>query len=169
MNGLPVCDTPPIRILGMGSENGVDQLGWLAARQLKASGFAARYPEVPVDVAICQSPALLAARYTPAHALILVDAWKSGQPAGAVRHIDLDDIESVRRPASSHGLDIRQALDLCSALENGKLPVSVIGISTGPEAQAHDMQPALDILEICLPALQEAIDREIRKLLQSRS
>ena len=167
MNNILPCDSPPIRVLGIGSDNGADQLGFLAARQLETSGFAARYTACPVDIAICPSPALLAARYSPARALILIDAWRSGQPAGTVRHFSLDDIGSQQTPASSHGIDLKQALEICCSLQTGTLPVSIIGISTGPDTCQRDIQPPFDILETCFPALQEAINRDIIKMSDS--
>ena len=164
MSHEPDYDNPPIRVLGLGSDNGVDQLGFLAAQRLATGGFATHYPEYPVDISICPSPALLAARYLPARALILIDAWHCEQPAGTVRRISLDEIASVQRPTSSHGLDLRQALELCLSLEEEILPVPVIGISTG--AGQYETRAPLDILETCFPALQDIIDQQIRELLR---
>ena len=153
--------TLPVRVVGLGSALGADQIGWLAVHQLETTGFKERYPANLVDVDICRSPVLLTMQCSSAQALVLVDAYYSDDPPGSVRLFALEDLESVHRPSSSHGLDIRQALELHTVLEKHQLPLSIIGISVGRKEAGTKAQSASAILEVAFPALVKAIDAEI--------
>jgi len=152
----------PVRIVGIGSALGADQIGWLAAHRLEAEGFRERYPANMVDVDICCSPALLTAQSCSAQAMILLDAYYSDDPAGSVRRFAVDDLDTVHQPASSHGFDIRQALELYVALENKLLPLSIIGICVGRDASGTNRQSAATILEIAFPSLVKTVDAAIK-------
>jgi len=156
--------TAPIRVLGMGSAIGADQIGWLAARQLERTGFKARHPGKRVDIALCQSPAHLATEHSPAQALILLDAYCADDPVGRVRRFSPEDLASVRQPASSHGFDLKQALALLASLEEPTPAVSVIGICIGTRVDATDRQAPSGILEKAFPALLDAIDGVIQRI-----
>ena len=154
--------TSPVRIVGIGSALGADQIGWLAANQLETTGFKERYPANLVEVSICRSPVLLTTQCTSAQVLILLDAYYSAVPAGSVRLFTIEDLDTVHRPASSHALDIRQALDLYVALENHLPPLSIIGICVGRDASETNRQSTAAILESAFPALVKSIDAAIK-------
>lgn len=154
--------TSPVRIVGIGSALGADQIGWLAANQLETTGFKERYPANLVEVSICRSPVLLTTQCSSAQMLILLDAYYAADPAGSVRLFTIEELDTVHRPASSHALDIRQALELYAALENHLLPLSIIGICVGCDASETNRQSTAAILEIAFPALVKVIDAEIK-------
>jgi len=159
----------PIRVVGVGSDSGADQIGLLAIHELEATGFTQRYPDNLVDIAVCGSPALLAAQCTPSRALIVLDAYSCHDPWGRVRHLAVDDIVSACPPSGSHGFDLKQALALCAALDTERLAVSVIGISIGPDASEAVEGNARELLDASFAALRNAIDRDIRKTLSCGS
>ncbi len=166
---MPRRRTLPIRVLAMGSDSGTDRIGFLTIHRLEAIGFKHRYPDNFVATAICRSPALLAARYAPARALIVLDAYCSSDPLGRVRRLAVKDLESKHRPSSSHGFDLKQALQLCTTLEGGNLPVSVVAISIGAEEDTTDTQKAHKLLEMSFPAVLNTVDEDIRAIMSSRS
>jgi len=151
----------------MGSATGADQIGWLAARQLGNTGFNALYPAGRVEISVSQSPAHLVTEASRVQALILLDAYCADDPVGFVRHFNLEDLKSVQRPASSHGFDLAQALALVESLDKPGTAVLVIGICIGTDVDAGDRQTASEILESAFPALLEAIDSDIRKLMSA--
>ena len=161
--------TSPVRIVGIGSAHGADQIGWLAARQLDAAGLKESYPENLLDIDICESPVLLVTQCSARQALILLDAYCSGEPVGSVRRFTVEDLDTAHRPASSHGIDLKQALALRKSLEGGNPPVSIIGICIGTEADAAANQTPGEVLEKTFPALLDAIDKDIQEFITSAS
>jgi hydrogenase maturation protease len=159
--------TSPVRIVGIGSAHGADQIGWLAARQLDAAGLKQRYPANLLDIDICESPVLLVTQCSAGQELILLDAYCSDEPVGSIRHFTVEDLDTNHRPASSHGVDLKQALALRESLEDGNPPVSIIGICIGTEADAAAMQTPGEVLEKTFPALLDAIDRDIQEFIRS--
>ncbi|GEM_PF-2072548 len=151
-----------IHILGVGSALGADQLGILAVHALDAAAFRERHPDRRIDIDVCLSPALLAAQCTSGQPLILLDAYCSDEPPATVRRISIEELETVQRPASSHGFDIRQALALSQVLNGENPPVSVIGICVGATPGAIDCPAPGVILNRALPALLRTIDHTIR-------
>ena len=149
----------PIRLLGLGSATGADQIGWLAVQQLGATGFKDHYPANLLEIGICQSPVFLLTQFSSSRALILLDAYCSADPIGSVRCLSVEELDTVHRPASSHGFDLKQALAMRNSLEQVHIPVSVIGLCIGTDADAQ--QPG-KILEKSFPILIERIDAVIK-------
>ncbi|HEC07138.1 MAG TPA: hypothetical protein ENJ12_09810 [Thiolapillus brandeum] len=142
-----------IRVTGTGSLMGADQLGLLAARKLAAGDLRERYPGVHIDIDTCLSPSLLPTRPAPGQALILLDAYFGEDPPACVRRVTAAALETVQRPASTHGFDLPQALAVLQALHDDRLPVAIIGICAGSAPDAADLQAPGKLLETALPAL----------------
>jgi hydrogenase maturation protease len=117
-----------VRIVGIGSWSGDDRIGWNAIEAIEASGFAARYPEGTVQTWRCERLGELPRLADGACALILVDALRSGAPAGTVRRLDASALAASQERASSHGLGVAEWLALCRALELLPPVVVVYGI-----------------------------------------
>ncbi len=125
-----------IRVIGVGSEQGEDSAGLTVANRLRWVSLPAN-----VDVVACHRPGLdLLDEMCGADAVVIVDAMQSGRPAGTVRRIPLDSLQS-QRGFSSHDLSVAEALELAKAL--GRLPhrVEIVGIEgsvtgDGPLSQA---------------------------------
>ncbi len=155
----------PVRLIGIGSALGADQIGWLAVHRLDMVGFTARYPENFLDIDICPSPALLVSQYSSARALILLDAYCSTDPKATVKKFTLGDLNTVNRPCSSHGLDLLQALAICDALDNTQTQVLIVGICIGQDTETANCDKGQDILDMAFPSLIKVLDDEINHLL----
>jgi hydrogenase maturation protease len=118
------------RIIGVGSPLGDDAAGLEVARRLAAAA-----PE-NVDVIASDRPgAGLVDLLEGAEEVLIVDAVRSGAPAGTLHELSLEDVAANGiRLASSHAFGVAEALAL--ARELGRLPprVRVLGIETSPEA-----------------------------------
>jgi hydrogenase maturation protease len=113
-----------VRIVGIGSWSGDDRIGWDAIEAIEASGLAAPYPEGTVQTWRCERLGELPGLADRASAVILVDALRSGAPAGTVRRLEAHALAAGRERASSHGLGVAEWLALSRAL--GLLPAAVI-------------------------------------------
>jgi hydrogenase maturation protease len=120
-----------IRIVGIGSHNGDDRIGWDAVAALETSGLPGRYPPGMVDVCRCEQPAGLLALLRGIDAAILVDALRSGAAPGTLRRLDAHALEGEADQVSSHGLSVAEYLALGRVL--GMLPpfLVVYGIEAG--------------------------------------
>ena len=108
-------------VAGIGSESrGDDAAGLLAVRTLQELGVAGVDVEEHPDHA-----SLVASLLKHSHAVV-VDAVETGGEPGAVLELVPEDVV-LRRDTSSHGLGVREAVELARAL--GATPaVLVIGI-----------------------------------------
>jgi hydrogenase maturation protease len=123
-----------VRVVGVGSAHGDDRAGWLVAEQLAAE------PSGGVEVTSAGDPLRLVSLLDGCARLIVVDACRSGRPAGTVVRTTWADVRRGLAGApgadagpSSHGLGVAEALGLAEAL--GRLPdptaVALVGIEAG--------------------------------------
>lgn len=154
-----------VQVVGLGSALGVDQLGWLAVQRLDSAGLKQRYPAGQVNLSLCQSPALLVARFAAAQALIILDAYYADDHAGRLRRFSAAELGSIQRPASSHGYDLKQALSLWQVLEKSSPAVSIFGICAGDEACSMDANTVGNIHDESFPLLEKTLDAEIMRYL----
>jgi hydrogenase maturation protease len=124
-----------IRVIGVGTERGEDAAG-LAVAELLAKGA------LPAGVSVhrCERPLpdLLDA-LGGADAAIVVDACRTGAPAGSV--LRLERVELGRALASSsHALGVAEALALAEALGRAPARIEVIGVEIA-EADAPRLAP----------------------------
>jgi hydrogenase maturation protease len=105
-----------IRVIGIGSPFGDDRAGLEVAARL--AGLAA--PDL--DVIRADRPGVdLVELLRGVDAAIVVDAVRSGAPAGTLHDLDLSAVPHVRlRYLSSHGFGVAEALALAQAL--GRMP-----------------------------------------------
>lgn len=121
-----------ILILGVGSPFGADRLGWQAVEALQQHDLASRFPGLTLRYEQSDRPgSRLLTLLGEADAALIIDAMRSGAPAGTVRRFAYDDLGTQSALMSSHGFGVAEALTLGGAL--GALPdeVVVIGIEMG--------------------------------------
>jgi hydrogenase maturation protease len=120
------------RIIGVGSPLGDDAAGLEVARRIAAA------PPENVDVIASDRPgAGLVDLLEGAEDVLIVDAVRSGAPAGTLHELSLDDVAARGiRLASSHAFGVPEALAL--ARELGRLPprVRVLAIEASAVADA---------------------------------
>jgi hydrogenase maturation protease len=101
-----------IRIIGIGSPFGDDDAGLEAARRLAAA------PPPETDVVAADRPgAALIDLFDGADAVILIDAARSGAPAGTIHDLDLHALPAdASGLVSSHGLGVAAVVRLAATL-----------------------------------------------------
>jgi hydrogenase maturation protease len=93
--------------------------------------------------------------------LLVVDACRSGAPAGTIHRVAwpdprLQELDNV----SSHGLGVRRALELAAAL--GRLPPQVVLIGVEAQACSPTAQMSLPVRR-ALPELYRWVFAEVRR------
>jgi hydrogenase maturation protease len=112
----PVAEPAVDLVVGVGSDHGDDAAGLLVARRLRGSGGRARVCELSGDLTS------LADLWEPAERVAVVDAIRSGGPAGSVRVLDATaaPLPAELAATSTHGLGLAAAVELARVL--GRLP-----------------------------------------------
>lgn len=125
-----------IRIVGIGTAFGDDAAGPLLVQTL-ATG-----PGLPMGVEAipCSRPLELLDLLDGVDGAVLVDATRSGRPAGTVHEPAVDDLREAR-PVSSHGLGVREALAMARALGRAPQRVAIIGIEAESTAGGEVSRP----------------------------
>jgi len=141
---------PLIRVIGVGSHHGADLVGWLACDRLQAGTTTNHY-----DWQLCRTPSQLPQLVANCHAVVIVDALLSDQPAGQIISLSWP-VPSDRYPSicSSHGIGVIEALQLAVTL--GQLPshTYLLGITI-----SNQHQDATAIISKALPQLQHALNQ----------
>jgi hydrogenase maturation protease len=128
-------------VLGIGNAwQGDDAAGLAAARLLRE--------RVPAGVEVRSlegEPVSLVEALDGAEEALLVDAVRSGAPAGTVHRIDATDepVPATMSAASTHTLGVGEAIELARAL--GRLPARVVlyGIEAERIAAGAELTPAV--------------------------
>lgn len=127
-----------ICILGIGSPSGDDQAGWLVVDALL--GDEAIQADAGVVIEKLDRPgANLVQLLQDADWAILVDAMKSGNPPGHIRHLGQMDWPGYEEGLSSHGFGVLDALWLARELNGLPSRLDLYGIeiaSSSPNEQA---------------------------------
>lgn len=123
--------SPRAVVIGVGNEwRGDDGAGIAAARQVRA-----RLARQVVVHELDGEPARLLDAWDGAELAIVIDAVRSGAPAGSVRRIDAASLESAGPAGSSHGGGIGTAYRLGRAL--GRLPQRLVVLGIEVDETAH--------------------------------
>lgn len=146
----------PVRIIGVGNLfRGDDAAGLLAARRLKAL-VEDRAEVIEAELAGLDVLDLMA----EASAVILIDAARSGRPAGTIHRLDASagPISADLFPHSTHVLHAVDAIELGRTL--GLLPPRVIlyGLEVGDTTAGNALSPAV------AGALEQVVERVLREL-----
>ncbi len=156
-----------VLLVGIGqSLRGDDSAGLEAVRKWKQDHFKVR-EHAGVQVELIESPGIdLAGLLVGADAALLVDAVRSGARPGTLHRLVEGDVSDVVGGSSSmHGWGIPESLRLARVLGAGSRPreIRVLGIEAG---HLDVGSPLSASVRASLPAAAEAIDAEIRILLE---
>ncbi len=146
-------------VLGVGNrDRGDDGVGPAVTDRLMAS--------VPAGVTVRQAPAdasEIIAAWEGASRVILVDACRSGAPAGAVRRVDAthETVPADPPGCSTHGFGLAAAINLAKAM--GRLPERVVIYAVEAETLDHGapMSPAV---EAAVPVVASRVAAELSAL-----
>ena len=133
---------PTVRVLGVGSPHGDDQVGWRLVECLAAGSAPA------VDAIALGDPVDLLGHLDGCDMLIVLDACRAGLPPGRLIRLPWQAVRSGERAErTTHGFGVSAALALADAL--GRLPPTVLLI--GIEAESCEPGTGLS------PTLRQAI------------
>ena len=117
-----------VRILGIGSPSGDDQVGWLTVDALAACGV---HADRELAIEKLDRPGANLISLLDAHWVILVDAMQSGGPPGRIQRFDQNAWPDYMHGLSSHGLGVVDALQLAHALVSLPPRLDLYGIEIG--------------------------------------
>lgn len=133
-------------VVGVGSPHGDDRAGWKLVELLA--------PHLPTDVRAITlvEPLRLLDELAGVERLILVDACRSGMPAGSIVRLTWPDPTfATRHSHSTHGFSVAAVLALADQL--GRLPPVVVahGIEASTDGALEEISPAVAraLLEVC--------------------
>lgn len=108
-----------IRVVGVGSPHGDDQVGWRLAEGLAIETGSG------IEAAVIADPIDLLGHLDGCETLIVLDACRTGRPPGTVTCLSWPEARlEATGGRSTHGFGVASALALADAL--GRLPPSVI-------------------------------------------
>ena len=148
-------------VIGVGSAQGSDRLGWRVIERLQETGFDRRFAHGTVLLLTCRFPAQLVNMLKECDHAVVIDAVR--QPAGQLTEFSTQDLVQTGDGCSSHGIGVGEALALAEELLPDPVPVGILGIGTG--RQDDGAMPDVDAL---LPALQERLTNAIQVFRHSR-
>ncbi len=147
-----------LKIIGIGSPFGDDQLGWHVIEKLKQRSFFINNQAL-ISLENYDRPGThLINLLQNTDFAILVDAVKSNKAPGTIYHFVNEEIGSYSNLFSSHAMGVAETIRLASAL--GELPDHIVlyGIEIDSvEMQNHLSQPVQD----AVVKLVEIIERRI--------
>ncbi|WP_097462000.1 hydrogenase maturation protease [Mangrovitalea sediminis] len=140
-----------IRVIGVGSPSGDDQVGWHVVRSLAHQPLPSTVTLLELD-----RPGASLLRYLEGmDAVVLVDALRAGFEAGSVLSLTREDLLTESRIWSSHQLGVAEALALGEALDLLPTRLALIGIEADPSQTS--------LKQLSLP-VQAAIPQAVAKL-----
>lgn len=138
-----------VRVIGIGSPFGVDQLGWRVVDALRAD------QSLPgIGLLQCRQPSELPLLLAGSKKAVLVDAALAGHAPGMVLRLGINDLPAAGLAVSSHGFGVSEAVQLAGVL--GSLPAElvVLALETG--------SPDQPLLPEWIERLAQAVRLEIR-------
>jgi hydrogenase maturation protease len=151
----------PVRIVGIGSALGLDQVAWRAITALERRRYAECYAAGLVSVMPCSAPALLPLLLAGARLAVLLDALDAAGEAGEVRRIDRRRLAAAARAHSSHGLGLIEGMELLEALPGAAPEIVILGIVTGPPDAGARVAAPEEIARLALPRIEAMLADEI--------
>ena len=121
-----------LRVLGIGSPFGDDQLGWEVVKLLRKCIDLNQFSSDQLQLICCDRPGMyLLELMRNANTVFLIDAIKTGTACGTLHRFKNQEIETISNPLSSHTLGVAEAIKMGRALD--ELPPNVIlyGIEIG--------------------------------------
>jgi hydrogenase maturation protease len=147
-----------VRIIGVGSPAGDDQVGWRVVEALQASGALERLPFETDAVTLDRPGAELIRHLQGADGVVVIDAIKSGKAPGTIHRIDDVALPETHDTLSSHGFGVASAFALGRALD--MLPASWVIYGIEIEEPSYGSAPSPAVAEAAA-ALAEGIATEL--------
>jgi hydrogenase maturation protease len=137
-------------VIGIGSHQGADLVGWLACKRLRASASTKHF-----DWQLCRTPAQLPFLMQDCEVVVIVDAVLDANPAGPVINLTWPaPLVHHRALCSSHGFNVIEALQLASTLEQLPPHTYLLGLTVMDLQQDPNA-----VVTKALPQLQQELNR----------
>jgi hydrogenase maturation protease len=146
-----------LRVIGVGSPDGDDAVGFAIARRLLREG-------VPPDVEVIvrSRPGLdLLDDLRSADGVVLVDALCGGDP-GAVLRVPVEQLAADRN--TSHAFGVAAALSLAEALDVRLPQLRIVAVDVGSGARANPGAPLSRAVREAIGPACERVRAELREL-----
>lgn len=135
-----------IKIIGVGSPFGDDQIGLEVIRDLQLHFEIQKLiADKKIELLELDRPSIsLLEKMKGADQVIIIDAMKSGQPLGTIRKFENEEIDTAECLLSTHGFGVLHTLQLGRALNQLPKNITIYGIeidTTNPGDEIH-----LDVL-----------------------
>ena len=144
------------RIIGIGQDAaGDDGIGIAVARRLSKMDL----PDGVEVVERAEPSAIIAQIIDGAERVVLVDAIVDGGAAGRVVQVDPSRADaSNKRPLSTHGVGLLEAIELARTLNEDAMPqrIAIVGI-TIEQPTRHAVELSAPVAEAVLPAAELAL------------
>ena len=148
-----------LRVLGIGSPFGDDQLGWEVVKLLEQCIDLNQFTSDQLQLICCDRPGMyLLELMKDANTVFLIDAIKTGAACGTLHRFKNQEIEAISNPLSSHTLGITEAMKMGRALD--ELPPNVIlyGIEIGDiHYQSSLSEPTIKAIKVLSKQIQNDI------------
>lgn len=148
-----------VSVIGIGSPNGDDRLGWVAVEALKQSARLA--PLIPQRLQLDardRPGVLLLSAWEGAHTVILIDAVCSGAEPGSVLRLTGADISTSGCNVSTHGYGVATAVALARALHSLPATLVLLGLEVDPLCSGETLSVTL---QAALPDFVQLIERQV--------
>jgi len=133
-----------IRVIGIGSSFGADQLGWLALEVLEEAAI----PDLEL-IRLDRPGSGLLRYFEGVGIILLIDAVEAGLEPGEIKLLNPADLSQLSCLTSSHGFGVAEALALAETLETLPAELWVAGIGAGNDRSSVpdlNKQQLLDLL-----------------------
>jgi len=150
----------PIRIIGIGSPFGDDQLGWKMITVLEQES--STIPVSEWTLVRCDSPSSLLSLMNGAECVYLIDAVQTGATPGTIHRWQGEEIINFAHSLSSHGIDVASVIALGKAL--AELPPTLIlyGIELSIETITPDPETTMSSAVInAIPVLLSLLKKDL--------
>lgn len=118
-----------IKVFGIGSPFGDDQVGWRVVEMLQQKPELIPYIPKPLYLEKLDRPSTsLLESMHGAKVLILIDAIKSGLPPGSIHQYENPQFENNINLSSTHGIGVIETLQLGAALNDLPQQIFLYGI-----------------------------------------
>lgn len=141
-----------ILVVGLGSYNGDDQIGWIVIREL-TNRFAG---DLSIQFLVCDRTGLeWMAHAKHANNIVFIDAIQSVEKAGTIHRIELKagELPEIRSGLSSHGIDPIESIVLAQSLGD----ISAAVVFWGIELEQVECQASVSA--VVLSSVEQLIDR----------
>ncbi|WP_133130776.1 hydrogenase maturation protease [Legionella yabuuchiae] len=145
-----------LRVLGIGSPFGDDQVGWHVANRLKQ--------QIGPDserllITACDRPGTrILELMRSADKVFLIDAVMTGAPAGTVHYLKNEEIISFPNGLSTHGIGIIDAIEIGKALNELPKQIVLYGI------EIENVSKNFKLSKIIERAIEKTVSRLIKEL-----